>query len=467
VVVGSGGGTRAALYTASVLNGLHRVGVDRDIALVSGVSGGGVALAYFAVNSDALTGQSLSSPPGRCPADKWDCFSKGVTEPFIEDVLNGATEWRLFRTTALSQLLVESFERYLFPSRPSLGSDKAPALILNATIVSHPAEDSDVLTRTINKATQCEEAERTFNLAGGGRLIFTNLRDTGAFPQRGSPIPDVRLPYEIVRDPDVSLASASALNANFPPVFPNARVRVRSDDQDPCEFRSYYVTDGGAVENLGLLSALYAIKSALAKIPPGTAVRPIHVVVAEASAVSYDYSQDRGVSALLGSKERLTGDLTNELIDNINRKLKEMSRANANMRFHYLALPLAFRARGGFGTHWMYAKEYHLNDPRPRVTSWLNFLPFAALRAGKATVDRNDLSALWLALHDPDKSFCTADLFQHDSDKAKVQNWVCGSPKDDPMQRDLHMEEWNKLVIEMEKARPPRSETSTTTPSDR
>jgi hypothetical protein len=31
VVVGSGGGTRAALYTASVLNGLHRLGVDRDI----------------------------------------------------------------------------------------------------------------------------------------------------------------------------------------------------------------------------------------------------------------------------------------------------------------------------------------------------------------------------------------------------------------------------------------------------
>jgi hypothetical protein len=288
---------------------------------------------------------------------------------------------------ALSQLLVESFERYLFPSRPPLGSTKAPALILNATIVSHPAEESDVLTRTMDKATQCDEAERTFNLDGGGRLIFTNLRDTDAFPQRGSPIPDVRLPYEIVRDADVCVASASALNANFPPVFPNARVRVRSDDQD-CKFRSYYVTDGGAVENLGLTSALYAIKSALAKISPGTAVRPIHVVIAEASAVSYDYSQDCGVSALLGSKERLTGDLTNELIDNINQKLKEVSGANADMRFHYLALPLAFRARGGF--------EYHLNDPRPRVTSWLNFLPFAGLRAGKTTVDHNDLSALWL-----------------------------------------------------------------------
>src|SRR6185295_14376182 len=52
IIVGSGGGTRAALYTASVLKGLHRLGVDKEIVLASGVSGGGVALAYFAANHD-------------------------------------------------------------------------------------------------------------------------------------------------------------------------------------------------------------------------------------------------------------------------------------------------------------------------------------------------------------------------------------------------------------------------------
>ena len=55
--------------------------------------------------------------------------------PFIEDVLNGATEWRLFRTTALSQLLVESFRRHFFISNPNLGSIKGPALILNSDLV--------------------------------------------------------------------------------------------------------------------------------------------------------------------------------------------------------------------------------------------------------------------------------------------------------------------------------------------
>jgi hypothetical protein len=51
------------------------------------------------------------------------------------------------------------------------------------------------------------------------------------------------------------------------------------------------VTDGGAEENLGLISALYALESGLAKLLNGVRLRPIHVVIPEASGVSYDYSQ--------------------------------------------------------------------------------------------------------------------------------------------------------------------------------
>jgi patatin-like phospholipase len=433
VVVGSGGGTRAALYTASVLNGLHRLGVDRDIVLLSGVSGGGLALAYFAAHRDELLKQSLSSP-GPCSDDAWGCFIEGVTKPFIEDVLNGAMEWRLFGTVALSELLVESFERKLFTSR--LGSATWPALILNTTIVSHPAEDSDLLTGTLEPASDCGEAERTFKLMSGGRLIFTNLRDTEGFPQRQSAIPDVRLPFQIVRDPDVPLAAAAALNANFPPVFPNGRVRIHSNVPEPCKNRSYYVTDGGMVENLGLVSALYALKSALDKIPADTAVRPIHVVIAEASAASYDYSQDRGLASLFGeSKERLTGGLTGQLIDEI--RLPRPDHAKAEIDFHYLVLPLAFRARGGMGTHWLYSKQYTLHDPRPRETSWLH-------PAATSTVKRKDVEALWLALHDPDKSFCTDYAFPKDSSRATVQKWICG-----PDQHELHLKEWGGFVKAM------------------
>jgi patatin-like phospholipase len=459
VVVGSGGGTRAALYTASVLNGLHELGVDGDIVLVSGVSGGGAALAYFAAHHDALTGPNATQPTADCGSE-WKCFNERVKKPFIEDVLNGASEWRLYRKTALSKLLVESFERNLIPSQFKLGSVERLAFILNSAIVSHPAADSDLLKATLDPAKACDEAERTYKMMGGGRMIFTNLSNIDAFPTRQAPIPDVRLPYEIVRDPKVTLAAAATLNANFPPVFPNGRVRIHDDAALGCKDLSYYVTDGGTEENLGLLSALYALKSALAGIGSGP-VRPIHVVIAEASAVSYDYGQDRGVSALTASKERLTGGLTNELIEDIKRELDRAPGVKSDITFHYLALPLAFRARGGFGTHWMYAKEYHLSDPRPRSEPWRNYLPFDWLRTGKATVNREQMEALWLMLHDRNpQKFCKPDTFKKyqapdriDPPKelpeaVKVQSWICGSPPGSE-DRDLHLKKWEEFVAGM------------------
>ena len=461
VVVGSGGGTRAALYTATVLRGLHQLDVDQDIVLLSGVSGGGVALAYFAANRDELVGQKQDDnrPCAENPSAKlrngsaWNCFEKSVTEPFIEDVLNGATEWRVFSHAALSELLAESFERRLFGGR-TLGSVGTPALILNSAIVSHPAGDSDLLLRTLDKSSGqtagdpgCEEAERTYKLMTGGRFIFTNIRDTQKFPKRPARIADVQLLYQIIQDAKVPLATAAALNANFPPVFPSARVRVETDG-DPCGFKDYYVTDGGTVENLGLVSALYAVQSAVDQLPPGSKVRPIHVVLAEASAVSYDYGQDRGWSATEGSRERLAGGLTGALIAELERQLAERDKASPKLEFHYLGLPLAFRARGGFGTHWMYAKEYHLHDPRPRSTSWLDLLPGSLGRDHKAAVDQPALRELWLALHNPDAPFCGPQKFSG-ADSDKVQKWICGSPSSDPEGRDLHMNEWQKLVAQM------------------
>jgi len=108
---------------------------------------------------------------------------------------------------------------------------------------------------------------------GGGRLIFTNLADRThsrlrcVAPRIRVAHSDVRLPYVVVQDRDVPVASAAALNANFPPIFTNARVDVASETKDAaCPERSYYVTDGGATENLGLVSALYALRAALKQL---------------------------------------------------------------------------------------------------------------------------------------------------------------------------------------------------------
>jgi hypothetical protein len=466
VVVASGGGTRAALYTAHVLEGLHRLGEAEDIVLMSGVSGGGVALAYFAANYARL------APPGAAVKD-WAEFKRSIAGPFIQDVLEGATEWRVFGASPLTTLLVESFERRLPGAAKRLGQlEGAPSIILNTTIVGHPAEESDVLSKTLDRPdmrtpADCVEKERPFALVSGGRLIFTNIRSTSAFPSRAARLPDVRLPYWIVQDPGVALASAAALNANFPPVFPNARVIVKDYDKDaPCPRRSFFVTDGGAEENLGLVSALYAVRSALEEIrrrcaaapprrgrrAPGcpAALRPVHFVIAEASGASFDYRQDRGVStALSGAKERLTGGLTGAQMDitnNLYRRLAGRDASARDLRYHYLALPLVFRARGGFGTHWMHAETIKVSDPRRRAAP----LPFRGvgsdLVSGTVTLSREDIAALWSELHSPGLPFCDARAPEGAHARAAVRRWICEGTPAAPGPRDGHMEAWQSLV---------------------
>lgn len=476
IVVASGGGTRAALYTAHVLHGLHRLGVDGDVVLTSGVSGGGVALAYFTTNFAQLSGDRPASSAA------WRDFERGVAQPFIQDVLAGASEWRIFGRTPLTMLLAESFERRLWNNTVPTFAQPAgtPALILNTTMVGHPTDDSDLLGTTLDAAgeaaPQCEERQRAYRMMHGGRLIFTNLdpASTATFPQRSSVIPDTRLPYRIIRDPDVPLARASALNANFPPVFPNARVIVKGEGGN-CPDRSYLVTDGGALENLGLVSALFALRSALKEIEPKACVeaatpstpggrkcswplRPIHVVIAEASAASYDYEQDRGVSAALsGAKERVTGGLVEELIRQTDGLYQTLNGGANRLRFHYLALPLAFRARGGFGTHWMHASEITMRDPRVRSTpGWLDRV-LAPFGDRSVTLDKAGLSELWSALHDPDRPFCTcAPRFTHVASDT-VKRWICGERRNPPAPpRDVHVNEWQQLVEQLgDKSRPP------------
>jgi len=152
-----------------------------------------------------------------------------------------------------------------------------------------------------------------------------------------------------------------------------------------------------------------------------------------------------------GPRERLAGGLTSALVDRIDHQLQRTNGSESKLEFHYLGLPLAFRARGGFGTHWMYAKEYHLNDPRPRTVGWLNFLPLSALSEKTATINRSAMEELWLALHDPDRLFCDTKNPKKlgTKDAEKVRGWICGSPTNDPNGRDLHMDNWQRLVARL------------------
>jgi hypothetical protein len=257
------------------------------------------------------------------------------------------------------------------------------------------------------------------------------------------------MPYVVVQDRNVPLASAAALNANFPPVFTNARVDVvdEAGDRD-CGYRSYYVTDGGATENLGLLSALYALRAALAKLPPDQ-IPEIHIVTIEASATTYDYKPDRGFNASTGgSKERLTGGLTQELLDDVQRLANQSTKAARHIQVHDLALPLAFRSRGGFGTHWMFPEKIVVANPqRPEPLLWYEhqFAEWFSKDPPTAVVDKRELIELWTQLHKRSKEFC---MDPWKNEQRQIANWVCGnnSSGHKVLTEDLHIREWSALV---------------------
>jgi hypothetical protein len=279
-----------------------------------------------------------------------------------------------------------------------------------------------------------KDCVQPFASLAGSRLIFTNLANVDGFPRAPWPMADVGFEYKVIRDPSVPIATAAALNANFPPVFSNARVCVGRRGDGDCKGDSYYVTDGGATENLGLVSALYELRGVLdawQKAPPRANGKPvvppqIDVIAIEASAITYDYTDDRGVAAATGgSKERINGGLTGELLTSINGQLTSLGAPK--LRLHYLPLPTAFRSRGGFGTHWMYAKKIRVSNPlvaRPgnRFEQWLHE------STSYVYLDQGEVNALWTALFDPKANFC-APRASDSRDMRLVAEWICGTSK--------------------------------------
>jgi hypothetical protein len=343
-----------------------------------------------------------------------------------------------------------------------MGNSSRLGLILNTTIAAHPQEDSDLLRGAFqpmgNPEGSCDARHIPYALMGGGRLIFTNLNERDAFPPSGElqptdgmpHIPDVRLPYVVVQDRSVSVARAAALNANFPPVFTNARVNVASETGDKaCPERAYYVTDGGATENLGLVSALYAVRAALGKLQPGE-IPEIHIVTVEASATTYDYTPDRGVNAATGgSKERLTGALSQELLNQVQALASRATIASGRVQVHDLALPLAFRSRGGFGTHWMFPDAVVVENPRRAAPlKWYQhqFAEWFSKNPPNATIDKQQLIDLWTALYRTDKSFC--GQVWGSNDQRQVANWVCGNDEagEKKLPEDIQITQWAHLI---------------------
>jgi predicted acylesterase/phospholipase RssA len=287
LLAASGGGTRAALYTASVLHGLAELNELDNLVLASGVSGGATALAYFGAHH-----QELKSRDPRA----WKKYYDALSQPFIQEVLEGATEWRINQGHRLGCLLAESFSRHLRLTNATIGQSADFGLIFNTALAGHLCDDSGSQRDFEEWANDHRRLTRS-DLAGG-RLIFTNLRDKECFPRLDVP-GSFRMKYVVVQSSNVSLASAAALSANFPPVFSNAAV-----DKD--QTNRFWVTDGGAADNRGIDALLFALRGALREQKTCTnshRVPMIHIIVADASAATIDYQQDRGMARNLAPRK--------------------------------------------------------------------------------------------------------------------------------------------------------------------
>lgn len=359
----SGGGTRAALYTTAVLERLHRLGHLQRVRLVSGVSGGGAALAYFAAHRARL----LTAVPG---SSTWGAFFERMKEPYIEDVIDGAAEWRMAANDRLGRLLAESFERHWdLPSNGTLDTVQGIGLMLNTALAGRfLREPSDPPGATLGELERRSRRDGLSDVAGG-RLVFTNLAlpqhfdSPGLFRTAAGALVetrDARLPIVVVSDVGVRIADAAAANANFPPVFSNTAIDLDGTHR-------YWVTDGGAVDNRGLETLLLAVRHAVRGMPDSCATPPaVHVIEVEASAFSDGYRQDRGVGSVIAAGSAFASELDSELLQSVASLLRGRG---GTVRFHYLPMPAVLRRAGSLGTHWMLQKRVTVCLD-PSCTSW-------------------------------------------------------------------------------------------------
>ena len=207
------------------------------MVLASGVFGGSAALTYFALKQDLLRTPVYDNAAKAA----WDAFESAMAEPYIQEVLNAASDsavvfgtWR-WRDSVCGEGAQPRDERPrgFVPTRVRFGNLLAQSfvckmgpgsmesvrfgLILNTGLIGHfqPLE-------TIGyRAHRAGAARRGRSRSGppilsGGRLILTNVPQPheaeSAIGSQGTR--DLR--FISINDPEMSVARAAALSANFP-----------------------------------------------------------------------------------------------------------------------------------------------------------------------------------------------------------------------------------------------------------
>lgn len=240
----SSGGSRAAIFAAAVMFELQRYGLLREVDVISGVSGGALAAAFYARSCDeggpcpeALAGPGKVTWPLHLPSaprkdGELDPQRSTALEPLATDLMSRwltrfFSPWSIFRYWWTyfdrSDLMAETYAAELFPDPQ--GDDHfglrfrqlnplRPNLLLNAT----------------NIAVDPPYYLLPYSSRGGRRFAFT----VEAFAERNSDLGDYPLAFGVM--------ASTAVPGLFHPVtlrdFRNARFA--------------HLQDGGVYDRLGV-----------------------------------------------------------------------------------------------------------------------------------------------------------------------------------------------------------------------
>jgi hypothetical protein len=255
IVAASGGGIKAAAWTARVLTGLEESNpgiFGNSVRLISAVSGGSVGAMYFVSEYDAggaglpSNSNDLEKAVERAEASSLDDIAWGLVYPDFLRVFVPVFK-HLDRGRALEAALTRELPSARHHLSGPLGDWREgvlegwrPAVIFNATVV--------------------ETGERF--LLGTTDLSYargrTSLRDR-QFPQFAGH--------------DISLVTAARLSATFPYVSPAARPDIPGTQ--------IHAVDGGYTDNYGMATLLAWLDEALRA--PGNPVRRVLIIEIRAS----------------------------------------------------------------------------------------------------------------------------------------------------------------------------------------
>ncbi len=233
----SGGGSRAANYSAAVMRELDRLGILQHVTTISSVSGGSLAAAYYASRSN-------SDLRLRQPQQFWDIakhdLSKNFRSAFVTKLLRPDNfVASLLGPVGRSDLMAQVFDEQIFHGLRYGDLDRiGPGLIVNATAINdlHGVFNKSLCTnrRTYANSIRWESVPFTQDLFNN--CLFSSI---GAYP----------------------LSHAVAASAAFPGLFssvPLARFGPDGKSDRPVALEYLHVIDGGPSDNLGIEGLLGA-----------------------------------------------------------------------------------------------------------------------------------------------------------------------------------------------------------------